>query len=75
MGMPFGKLQSTLAVKLFEEGSSSSYSMIISKSFEGPFKGGGVNIKLKVSDDRWDRQTTTCVVSGDMEDNLTFMPF
>ena len=54
MGMPFCKLQSTLAVKLFEKGSSSGYAMIIAKSFEDPFKGGGVNIKLKISDDRWD---------------------
>jgi len=54
MSMSFDKLQSTFMVKLFKEESSSSYSMIIAKSFEGPFKGGGVNIKLKVSDDRWD---------------------
>ena len=54
MSMSFDKLQSTFMVKLFKEESSSSYSMIIAKSFEAPFKGGGVNIKLKVSDDRWD---------------------
>jgi len=52
MDMPFCKLQSMLAVKLFEKGSLSGYAMIIAKSFEDPFKGGGVNIKLKISDDR-----------------------
>jgi len=54
MGMPFCKLQLILVVKLFEKGLSSGYAMIIAKSFESPFKGGGVNIKLKISDDRWD---------------------
>jgi len=52
IGMPFSKLQTTLTVKLFKEGSLLGYLMVIAKSFEGLFKGDRVNIKLKVSDDR-----------------------
>jgi hypothetical protein len=45
------KLEATLAVELLEKGSSSGYSMIIAKVFEGKFKGVWVDVKLKVSYD------------------------
>jgi hypothetical protein len=51
MSMPFSKLQSTLAIKLLEKGSTSGYPMIIAKALEGLYECVEMNLKLKVSDD------------------------
>jgi len=48
--MPFSKLQSTLAIKMVEKGSTSGYSMIIAKSLEGLYECVRLNLKLEVSD-------------------------
>jgi len=41
-----------LSVKLLEKGPTPGYSMTIAKVFEGSFEGGGMDIKLEVSDDK-----------------------
>ena len=41
-----------LSVKLLEERSTLGYLIIIAKVFEDLFEGGGIDIKLKVSDNR-----------------------
>jgi len=51
MSMPFSKLQSTLAIKMVEKGSTSGYSMIIAKTLEGLYECvRTLNLKLEVSD-------------------------
>ena len=73
MCMAFGELKTTFAIEFLEKGSMSGYSMIIAKVFESVFKGIGVNLKLKVSDNGKDGQTAGLVIPGNVEDNLTFM--
>ena len=48
MGMAPSKLEMTLAVKLLEKGSVSSYPMIIAKVFESMFELGNANVKPEV---------------------------
>jgi hypothetical protein len=48
--MTSGKLEAALAVKLLDKESTSGYSMIIAKAFEGTFEGAGGGFKLEVSD-------------------------
>jgi len=54
MSMPFSKLQSTLAIKLVEKGSTSGYPMTIAKTLKGLYECVGMNLKLEVSDNHQD---------------------
>jgi hypothetical protein len=52
MCMALCKLETTFVVEFLEEGSAPGYPMIIAEVLESIFEGVGVDIKLKVSDDR-----------------------
>jgi len=48
MGIALGKLETTLSIEFLEEGSTSSYSMIVAKVLEGTFELSYANVKLEV---------------------------
>ena len=47
--------------------------MIIAKAFKGLFEGVGMNLKLKVSNNESNGQTTRLAIPSNVKDNLTFM--
>lgn len=64
--MIFSELEMMFSIKFFEKGSASSYLMIVAQVFEIIFQGVVVDIKLKVSDDRKDRQMMRLVILRDV---------
>jgi len=73
MGMALCELETTFPVKFLEKWSASGYTMIIANVFESMFEGVGRDVKLEVSDNGCGRQAARLMVSGDVEDNLTFI--
>jgi hypothetical protein len=73
MCMALCKLETTFAVEFLEEGLAPGDPMIIAKVLESMFEGVGVDIKLKVSDDGRNWQTTGLMITSNVKHNLTFM--
>jgi hypothetical protein len=71
--MTSSKLEVMLAVEFLEKGSTSGYSMIIAKSFEGSFKCIWRDIKLEILNDGNSGQSMRFMVFGDVKDYLAFM--